>query len=514
MGKKAVPYEIWHHRLGHIPVDTVAKMSSNNLADGLKTSGEAKLKGICEDCLYGKHAMHPFNNTVERETDALECIYVDIWGPASTQSAGGARYFMLCMDGATSYRKVYFLSTKTAEVTLQTFKEFHIESERQTGWKLKRVWPDMGHEWCNNLWDRYAKGQGIILDFATPYTHQQNGRAERSMCTLLDMARSMLADTGLPQKYWADAVQTATYVRNLVPTSSDPNHIPAERWSQKWQDISHLRAFGCTCFAHVPVEVSPSKLAPRSVKLTMIGYFEHTGYKLLDKSTGKTFRSRDVVFDEQPPHYSTDGAVTYLLSNGPTSTTDLTAVAPRPKPISTLHPADSSSTPTSPTGGSSGNENQESEVEVAEMLDATNDADESLAERRPRREIKPSHHMLESLEYLSHTRAHVSQAPQNLVGDDPLLVPQTYHEAMRCPDLWFELMAKELQAMEDKGVYRLVQRLLGKNVVKSRWVFANKYDDAGNVTAHKVRLVAKGFTQVLGEDYDETYASVARLKSV
>jgi hypothetical protein len=517
-GKNAVPYEIWHRRLGHIPVDAIAKMFHDELVDGLKTTGEAKLRAICEDCLYGKHTTHPFNNTVQRETDPLECIYVDIWGPASTQSAGGAKYFMLCIDGATSYRKVYFLSSKTAEVTLKIFKEFHVESERQTGRKLKRVRLDMGREWCNTLWDRYAKEQGVILDFATPYAHQQNGRAERSMRTLLDMARSMLADAGLPQKYWADAVQTAAYIRNLVPTSNSPAHVPAERWSQKRQDISHLRAFGCTCYAHVPVEISPSKLAPRSVKLTMIGYFEHAGYKLLDKSTGKTFRSRDVVFDEQPPHYSTDDAVTYTSGDEPISANDLTAVAPRPQPISTLHPANHSPTPTSPTtsstAGPAGNDDQGSGAEVSEPLNATNGADEPPTLRRSRRETKPSRHMLESLEYLNRTRAHVSLTPQDLAADGLLSIPQSYHEAMKRPDLWLEPMVKELQVMRDKGVYRLVPRPLGKNVVKSRWVFANKYDDAGNVITHKARLVAKGFTQVLGEDYDETYASVARLESV
>jgi hypothetical protein len=513
---KAIPYEIWHRRLGHIPVNVIAKMSETGLLNGLNASGEPKLKAICEDCLFGKHATHPFNNTVQRETNVLDCIYVDIWGPASVQSAGGAKYFMLCMDGASSYRKVYFISSKTAEITLRIFKEFHVESERQTGRKLKRVRLDMGREWCNTLWDSYTKEHGIILDFTTPYAHQQNGRAERSMRTLLDMARSMLADAGLAQKYWADAVQTAAYIRNFVPPANDPAMVPAERWSQKRQDVSHLRAFGCTCYAHVPVEISPSKLSPRSVKLTMIGYFEHTGYKLLDKATGKTFKSRDVVFDEQPPHYSTDGAVTYPSD---VSVSDNAAVAPRPLPIASLHPSapnTTSNTPTTTTAKTPAPvDGHESEIEVSELLNDTNHADdnidEPIASRRQRRDLKPSRRMRESLEYLSRARANVASTSDT---EDGAAIPQSFNEAMKRPDLWFEPMVKELQVMKDKGVYHLVPRPLGKNVVRSRWVFVKKYDDLGDVTAHKARLVAKGFTQVLGEDYDETYASVARLESV
>jgi hypothetical protein len=387
VGKGSVPYEIWHRHLGHVPVNVISQMEKGDLVDGLNASGEARLKALCEDCLFGKQTTHPFNNTVTRETSVLECVYVDIWGPANVQSAGGAKYFMLCMDGASLFRKVFFIASKTAEVTLQIFREFHVESERQTGKKLKRVRLDMGREWCNSLWNRYAKDNGIILDFAMPYAHQQNGRAERSMCTLLDMGRSMLADACLPQKYWADAVRTAAYIRNFIPPASDPTSIPAEHWSQKRQDVSHLRAFGCICYAHVPVEISPSKLAPRSVRLTLIGYFEHAGYKLLDKSTGKTSRSRDVVFDEQLPHYSMDQSITYPVVDQLNTVADTTAIAPCPNTIPSLHPAPASkeslllSTPpatiSKPTPSAETNHN--SETEVSQLLAAPPESDESLA---------------------------------------------------------------------------------------------------------------------------------------
>jgi len=75
-------------------------------------------------------------------------------------------------------------------------------------------------------------------------------------------------------------------------------------------------------------------------------------------------------------------------------------------------------------------------------------------------------------------------------------------------------MLKELAVMKEKEVFRIVPRPVGNNVVKSKWVYANKYNDEDHIVARKVQLVAKGFTQILGEDYDETYISVARLESV
>jgi hypothetical protein len=94
------------------------------------------------------------------------------------------------------------------------------------------------------------------------------------------------------------------------------------------------------------------------------------------------------------------------------------------------------------------------------------------------------------------------------------MIPRTYLEAMRRPDIWFKPMMKELGVMREKSVYRLVPCPLGRNVVQSKWVFANKYDESGAISGCKAWLVAKGFTQILGEDYDETYASVACLESV
>jgi len=154
----------------------------------------------------------------------------------------------------------------------------------------------MGREWHNSLWDAYASKKGIILDFTTPYAHQQNGKAEKSMCTLLDITRTMLADVGLPPKYWADAVHTAAYTHNFVPSSRSPSTIPAECWFEQYQDIAHLWPFGSTAYAHIPTEVSPSKLSPQLVKLTLIGYFDRTGYKLLDRATSAVCKARDMVF--------------------------------------------------------------------------------------------------------------------------------------------------------------------------------------------------------------------------
>ena len=57
------------------------------------------------------------------------------------------------------------------------------------------------------------------------------------MWTLLDGARTILAESGLPIKYWTEVVQTITYIRNFIPTARQPRQVPAEIWHGQWQDI-------------------------------------------------------------------------------------------------------------------------------------------------------------------------------------------------------------------------------------------------------------------------------------
>jgi len=186
--------------------DTIQEMAIKGLVNGMNIRREHEMLGKCEDCIYGKHSTHPFNNESVKEETVLECVHMDIWGPTRVKSAGGALYFMLIMDGYSSFQTIAFLSTKSADTTLNVFKAYHVEAERQTGMKLKRVRMDMEREWNNEAWEAYHREHGLVFEFIAPYAHQQNGVAEQSMQTLLNTARTTIAEVGLPLKYWVDTV--------------------------------------------------------------------------------------------------------------------------------------------------------------------------------------------------------------------------------------------------------------------------------------------------------------------
>jgi hypothetical protein len=78
---------------------------------------------------------------------------------------------------------------------------------------------------------------------------------------------------------------------------------------------------------------------------------------------------------------------------------------------------------------------------------------------------------------------------------------------------WVVAMQEELNNFKRNKVWSLVERLK-QNIVGTKWVFCNKQDEHGVVIRNKARLVAKGYSQVEGLDFDETFAPVARLKSI
>ena len=117
--------------------------------------------------------------------------------------------------------------------------------------------------------------------------------------TLVESARSMIAHAGLSNIFWAEAISTAAYVRNCLPTMAlKENETPYERWYGKKPDVSHLRVFGCMAYAHVP-DGERRKLDKKSKKMRFVGYsLTSKGYRVFDETNRKLYIRRDVEFNE------------------------------------------------------------------------------------------------------------------------------------------------------------------------------------------------------------------------
>ena len=94
--------------------------------------------------------------------------------------------------------------------------------------------------------------------------------------------------------------------------------------------------------------------------------------------------------------------------------------------------------------------------------------------------------------------------------------PPTVSAAMESGKVeeWTSAMEAELQSLWENGVFEEVERPAGKKVIGTKWVLRIKTDASGNLDKYKARVVAKGYRQMEGVDYDETFAPTVRFESV
>ena len=90
------------------------------------------------------------------------------------------------------------------------------------------------------MFKSFCEEKGIVRHLTIPYTPQQNGVAERRNRTLLDMVRSMMAQANIPISFWGDALLSATYILNRVPSTSVSTN-PYELWNGRKPLLDHLR---------------------------------------------------------------------------------------------------------------------------------------------------------------------------------------------------------------------------------------------------------------------------------
>ena len=138
---------------------------------------------------------------------------------------------------------VYFLHDKAQAIV--KFKEWLQPVENEIGNRLKKFRTNGGGEFISNEFDDFCKGKGIKRQLTTAHTPQQNGVAERRNRTIMEMARCMLKGKGLPNQFWAEAVNTAVYILNRSYTKALKGQTPHEAYSGKKPFVSHFRTLGC-----------------------------------------------------------------------------------------------------------------------------------------------------------------------------------------------------------------------------------------------------------------------------
>ena len=157
--------------------------------------------------------------------EKLDYVHSDLWGsPNVSRSLVHCQYFISFTDDWSPKVWIYFLKTK--DEAFDKFVEWKKMVETQSERKVKKLRTDNGLEYCNCRFDQFCKDERVVRHRTCTYTPQQNGVAERLNRSIMNKVRSMLSESGLDQKFWAEAASTSVYVINRLPSSAIEFKIP------------------------------------------------------------------------------------------------------------------------------------------------------------------------------------------------------------------------------------------------------------------------------------------------
>ncbi|GJW51749.1 putative ribonuclease H-like domain-containing protein [Tanacetum coccineum] len=258
--RKADESKLWHRRLEHLNFKTMNKLVKGNLVRGLP-SKLFENDQTCVACQKGKQHKASCKSKTENSISLpLHLLHMDLFGPTFVKSLMKKMYCLVVTDDFSRFTWVFFLATK--DETSGILKSFITGIENLVDHKVKVIRCDNGTEFKNKEMNQ----------------------------TLIEAARTMLADSKLPTTFWAEVVNTACYVQNKVLVVKPHNKTPYELFHGRTPTLSFMRPFGCP----VTILNTIDHLGKFDGKADE-GFF--VGYSLNSKAF-RVFNSRTMIVEE------------------------------------------------------------------------------------------------------------------------------------------------------------------------------------------------------------------------
>ena len=530
----------WHARLGHPGRPATDMLVKANLLKYQHAKHD-----FCNDCAIGKSKRLPYRTTSTIYSKPGDLVNSDIkFFPVPTfdDEIGSITY----LDRATHYSVVYLLKSKSGSDILDTFDAYSAMFLNQFGYQMKAFRTDNGREYINKQFQSRLSSLGISFQSTVPYSPQQNGAAERLNRTLEERLMTMKSAGNIPNKFWGELWKTANYFQNRSPSVYLNGSTPYHKWFGKDSSIDHLRVIGCDVFAHVPTEIRKG-LADKALPCKMLGYaVSQKAYRLWDIKNQVMIVARNCVFNEDSPNlpyhfqYGNRLSADEIPLTFPTYDDSI--------PVDTFEvipftaPDHSAETIVLPAVNS--NTISDSSDEDSFITDEHSDSDSILSNppspligvavpdpiirtRRSRTTI-PNYKESDTDDYLSAEESNFMTVSK--IFDDPQamtislaspsntdrFIPRNFSEAQNSAHAheWMLASVEEMTSLQLNDVYELVQRPLKKKIVGTKWHYTIKEKANGEIDRYKARFVVKGYSQIEGIDYVETFSPVIKSKSV
>lgn len=463
----------WHKIMAHRNLKDIKSMTKQ----GLKIR-RCNCSDDCENCLEGKMSRKPFKKA-EDVGDVLDCVVSDVCGPIQSETMRGKRYVITFIDVHSRYCDVEFIRRKS-EVVSKVIQ--HIERMKtQFGKKPKIFRSDRGTEYTDKRLQVFLKDESIKFECTVGYCPQQNGIAERKTRTLLEAARTMLSDSGLPKNHWAEAINHANHVTNRI-VNQKTGQSPYEVMFGKQPKWNELRAFGCEGFVMFPPTFI-KKLDAKSRKMMFVGFdAQSKGYRMSDRINSFVV-SREVKFlnvshpkqsaqsegnEEKLPVTSYD----YNIEKEQTQKETNRHV----EPIPPKHDIEDFDQP-----------EVHAHEEISQPIDDSNDDNEEFMSAEEDNNEDETHEPLPTVRQSARKnkgKSHVRFNDYVSYRDDEVFTvieeesdPKTFFAVMKSKYVneWKQAMTDELSSIEDNKTWEPCYLPRDRKAIGAKWIFKNIY---------------------------------------
>ncbi|KAL3529339.1 hypothetical protein ACH5RR_008661 [Cinchona calisaya] len=270
---------LWHRRLCHFNMDLIEKLVKKELVRGLPKLKFLKNK-ICDACQFGKQVKVSFKpKNYVSTSKPLELSHLNLFGPTQHASLGGSKYVFVIVDDYSRYTWVLFLVHKNE--AFENFVKLFSKIQNLLNLKIIHLRSDNGDDLKFGGFPKFCDHNGISHEFSVVRVPQQNGVVERKNRTLKEAARTMISECDLPKYFWAEAVNTAYYVMNLILLRTILNKTPYELLFCKKSVESFFKVFGCKCFI-LKIKENLEKFDKKWDERIFLGYSsnKHTEYTI------------------------------------------------------------------------------------------------------------------------------------------------------------------------------------------------------------------------------------------